>query len=455
MSLRINVLKNGIATAAQKSVRILDQLLLIPFYITAWGADYYGEWITLTIIPSMLSFSDFGFGSAAANTFVLKYASDQKQSAADVSKSAIFTITGLIVFGMVVSSIALVALNHFGFFDKLIIHKKDAIIAVSLMMLARTLSFYQQLFEAYYRAARKASLSINLVTAQSFCNLSMSALLLSFGANVIELSLNTLVVSAMFYVIYSWKARSILNLHKEYKGEVTYSQVKDIFKKGLGYLMSPVWQALYFQGTTFVVRLVLGPQAVTIFNTVRTLSRSANQAYSMINSSIFPELQYEIGAGNLAKARKLFRIAIGVTLMTATGGVIFLYLFGQPLYNAWTKNLLNPPDAMWNIFLIGIVFNAMWWTSGVVFRAVNKPYGMAIAGVISAAISVVSSYFLSQKYGLSGAALGSIGLDIIMALYVLPVSCRLIGERILTIPRKLFGDILALTKTRVAIERAR
>jgi hypothetical protein len=42
--------------------------------------------------------------------------------------------------------------------------------------------------------------------------------------------------------------------------------------------MSPMWQAIFFQGTTFVVRILLRPIAVTIFNTVRTvLERQMNE----------------------------------------------------------------------------------------------------------------------------------------------------------------------------------
>jgi len=70
-----NIIKNGLSSFGQKGVRVLEQLFLIPFFITHWGTAYYGEWLTLTIIPSVLAFSDLGLGSAAPNSFVLKYAS--------------------------------------------------------------------------------------------------------------------------------------------------------------------------------------------------------------------------------------------------------------------------------------------------------------------------------------------------------------------------------------------
>ena len=74
MTLKKRLLKNGLASVFQKGVRVLEQLFLVPFFITAWGAAYYGEWLTLTIIPSVIAFSDLGFGTASANSFVLSYA---------------------------------------------------------------------------------------------------------------------------------------------------------------------------------------------------------------------------------------------------------------------------------------------------------------------------------------------------------------------------------------------
>ena len=97
MSLKKNLIKNGIASALQKGVKVAEQLLLVPFFINAWGAAYYGEWLTLTIIPTMLGFSDLGFGSAACNSFVLKYAAGDKKGAADTAKSGFFALHILVL----------------------------------------------------------------------------------------------------------------------------------------------------------------------------------------------------------------------------------------------------------------------------------------------------------------------------------------------------------------------
>lgn len=452
MSLAKSLFKNGIASTIQKIVKILEQLILVPFFISAWGAAYYGEWLTLTIIPSMLAFSDLGFGSSAANKFLLKYASNDKQGAANTAKSGIIIITGVVIFSLLLSAAAIYIIDFFRIFEKSLILREDAIWAISLLMIARILGFYNQMFEAYYRAARNAALSINMFTLFSAINITVSIAVLIAGKGVIWFALSNLLVAILFTPFYAIVAVRKLGLEKSYKGNVLRSEIKEIAKNGFGYLLSPIWQAIYFQGTTFVVRVTLGPFAVTIFNTIRTFTRSVNQAFSLVIASTFPEFQYEIGAGNLFKARKVFGLTFLLVSILAVAGMIFLFFWGSWFYEIWTNKFLNPPKAMWNIFIIGIGFNSIWWTAIIIFQAFNKPYYFTIPGTIMALISVFITYLLSKNFGLTGAAIGSFTLDFILAFYVLPQGLSWLDETMGSFTKGLYRDfkqILSFLKRKI------
>ena len=434
MSLKRRLLNNGLASIFQKGVRVLEQLFLVPFFISAWGAAYYGEWLTLTIIPSIIGFSDLGFGTAAANSFVLNYASGDKKRAANTSVTGMYIITVMILIAMILSAIAILVLNSFKVFDKSLINGTEAIIAISVLILARLLNFYNQLIESYYRAAKKAALSINLLSIKAALNLAVGLIVLLMGFGIVEFAFSQLIVIILFNFFYWSKGRKILNLSEYYQGENDKKILKQITSKGLGYLMFPAWQAIYFQGTTFIVRIILGPEAVAIFNTVRTLSRSVNQLLNIISSSIFPELQYEIGEGNIRSAQKIYRISIIFSFIIAISGVMFLAFFGLWFYQIWTNNELNVPPTMWDIFIVGILFHACWWSSEPVFRAKNEPYKFALVGVFAAFVSVSLTYIFSKYWGLTGAALGALSLDVIMAFVIIPKSLNLLNLN--------FGDIL-------------
>lgn len=433
MSLKKNLIGNGIANLLQKFVRITEQLLLVPFFISSWGAAYYGEWLTLTIIPSVLAFSDLGFGSAVANSFVLKYASGDKKAAADIFKTGLIIISKTITLGIIISALLLTIAYYFGWLEKSLIKPNEAIQALIMMITARLIAFYSQIFEANFRAARKVAQGINLLTVNSILNIACGAIVLLAHGGVVLFASSQLIIAILFNVFYWWKASAVLGLGSEEVGVYNKSYAKEIISKGFGYLMSPMWQTLLFQGTTFVVRITLGPAAVAVFNTVRTLSRSVNQLYSTINASVFPEIQFEIGAGRMDKARNLLFHSIRVSFVLALAGVLFLSIFGLYLYNIWTNKALNPPAIMWYLFLGGILLNAVWWTSVVVFRAMNKPYRFATTGLIAAGIAIICSYFFCKQWGLIGAAMGSLVFEIIMMIYILPLSCKMIGLPVLNL----------------------
>lgn len=444
MSLKQNLLKNGFAILIQKGIKISEQLLLVPFFIAAWGAAYYGEWLTLTIIPSIIGFSDLGFGTAASNSFILKYVGNEKQEASNISKSGFFSINIIVISAMVLSFFIIAGISYFNLFEKSVIPQQDAIPAVIFLMLARVLGFYLPLNEAYFRSARRVSLSINLQSIYSGLNLTLGLIVLLCKGNIVMYAFTNLIIAMLFNIFYAILARRILPIHKDYEGVLLLSDIKTIFYKGFGFLLSPVWQVIFFQGTTFVVRIVLGPIAVTIFNTVRTLTRAVNQANAMVISTVLPELQFELGAGNLVKARKIFRFGLTIITIIAIIGVIFLYFGGPWFYELWTQRALNPPAMVWNIFIIGIVFNAIWWMSSDVLIAANKPYEFTLGGIIAAVLAVIISYFLSIYFGLTGAAVGSLFLDIFLFAYVLPRSCKSIKQSFTTLISDSFVDCKAI-----------
>ena len=428
MSIRKNIILNGIANIVSRTVRIADQLLLIPFFLTEWGAAYYGEWLTLTTIPSILAFLDLGFGSAAGNSFVLTYSSGNHQRAADIYKTGLKVITYAVLLCITISIIVMLIALHTGLLSKSLISPEDAVWSFVFLTTSRITGFYNQLYGAMFNCKHRAATATNYLTVEGFVRIGVGIAVLTMGYGVVVFALGNLVVAVVFNVVYA-----ILGLHilgPLPKGKYDKTIAKSIFSKGFGYMASPIWQSMYFQGTTFIVRIVLGAETVAVFNTVRTLCRSVNQLYSVVNHSIFPEMQIAYGSGNVDKCRKIFIYSIKTVFFVACVGTLFLFVFGQPLYSWWTQNKLTIPTSLWYTFMASIVFNSTWWTAGCVFRVINKPYRFALYGFISAFASTILSYFFAREWGVTGAAIGYTAMDVLMAMLVLPSACQCLGIKL-------------------------
>ena len=433
------IIGNGLAQVTLKVIRVLEQLLLIPFFLTAWGAAYYGEWVTLSIIPTVLAFSNFGFGTAAGNSFVLAYLSGDKQKAANVNKSGILVVLCSIIFGAIITTIVLFIVDSFDLFDNSLIPATEAIIAVGLLMIGRLIAFYRQLIEGYFRATRRAALGNFIYSGYFAANLLIGFFVLCFGGRVISYAFSLFIISVLFTLIYFFIGRRLINLNG-CKGKLTLLDVKQITSKGLGYMMELVWQSIYFQGTTMVVRLTLGNESVAAFNTMRTACRSVSQIFNVVNGSVFPELQYAYGKGNLNAVHRLFRLSILTSMFIGVIGTLLLFLFGMDIYNLWTQGKLSVSNDIWNTIILGVLFNSVWWTGIVAYSVTNKPYKLALVSTITACLSVCTSYSLSFNFGLLGIVIGVVLFDFIMMFYVLPGSCSLLGMKVIDIFRNIKED---------------
>ena len=99
---------------------------------------------------------------------------------------------------------------------------------------------------------------------------------------------------------------------------------------------------------------------------------------------------------------------------------------------------------MWYLFISGMLFNALWYTTEMVFRAVNEPRKMGVFGIIGAIVSVGLTYVLSKQFGLTGAAMGAVSLDLILIFLVVPLGCKMMKMSVKDLFLHGFADFQSL-----------
>lgn len=444
MAVKRNIILNGLGQLGNRLVRIAEQLLLVPFFLSVWGAAYYGEWLTISMIPSVLAFSDLGFGTAVSNSFVLAYSGEEKKRAADFYITGLVIITFTVLLGVLLSIIVISGAWKMDVLEKSVIDPSAIMISLALLMASRLTSFYMQLFEGFFRAKHKAATAFNLYTIEGFLRIGVGIITLLVGCDIVGFAFGQCAVAIVFNIFFAFGAIKLV--HDLPRGSFNKEIAIMTLKKGFGFMLTPIWQSIYMQGSTFVVRIVLGPIAVAIFNTVRTVCKSINALFSVVNGAIFPEVQIAYGKGDLKMARRIYVIAMQAVFIISIIGLAFLLFFGQDLYSWWTKNELQVENSIWYIFMLGIPLNALWWTAGTVFRAINKPTRFSIYGFIASTVSALLSWALAYPLGLMGAAIGFVAMDLIMLLLTIPLSNREIGVSFLDLFRFRYEDISILRR---------
>lgn len=437
MSAKKRIVLNGIATSLHKLVLAGQHLILVPFFLKAWGAAYYGEWLTLSAVPMAFTLSDLGFGSAVANEFVIRYVEGSKKKAADymVTGRSMLIIICFVVLGL--SAIGIYFAWKEGWLKAMEMPENIALAALALLIVSRILCFYNALSEAYLRAACKAHIAIHLATTFMALRLLSGMLVLLCKGNALHLAIVDVSITILSVIILQWIGT--ISLPDLPKGKLALSrqELVVLVRKSFSYMLSPLRHIISLQGTTLLVRGLWGPESVALFNTLRTLVNSIIQVFLAINDSVFPELQLALAEKRLRSVRALYLGAIIATISIGLVGVAILALFGPWLYQTWTHQTLIPSWGLWCIFFVNILLGALWLTASIVFRAANKPEGFTLAGLLSALIGVSVSWLLGKAGGLEGVGVGLLVAEFLMVLYVMPASCKLISLSIKNIPEEL------------------
>jgi len=244
-------------------------------------------------------------------------------------------------------------------------------------------------------------------------------IVLQFSHRFDNLALAVLGTSVLYTLAMKW-------LSYRSKKEITFSakdidrnQVRPLFKKGLSFQAFPLGNALIYQGNILMVQVILGPAAVAVFGSVRTLVRSVNQMLELINQVMWPELSLLFGVGDYKRIARLHRIGVSVSIAAAVTCVLFLAVFGQWLYGFWTHHTIPLPQSLLLLFLLPIPFNALWFTSSVIHMASNKYEGLAIRYLIAMVLAIIACGVLSYFFGIAGAAVSTLISDVVLIPFVI------------------------------------
>jgi O-antigen/teichoic acid export membrane protein len=193
-------------------------------------------------------------------------------------------------------------------------------------------------------------------------------------------------------------------------------------KPALSLMLFPLTNALSFQGMTLLAGYELGPVAVTIFNTYRTLARVAVQATGIFSHALWPEFSLIFGRAGAAGILLLYhRTAIfGVAL--AVGLSVALYFSGPCLLNLWTHGRIAFQAPLMVLMLIYAAIGGAWHIPRILLLSTNEHTQLAFWSASVAAGTLVLAETLCWSWKIEGLATAMVVSELALAL----ISARLV-----------------------------
>ena len=445
MKLKAALIRNSLASGWGKISTVLFRLIQVPVLLSFLGVEDYGRWLVLYSFPSWISLANLGFGSVASNEMSMASAAGNIDKAKTVYSTTLALVAAIFVAGFVLVT-GIVPFVPAEVLLKLPAERHREITMVIIWFTISTLlTFFSEVYEARFRSARKAHMPVILYSFRPWLELVSMAIVLQFTHRFDYLALAVMCTSIIFTLTMKWLSYRAIK-------EITFStsfiqkaQFRPLFKKGLSFQAFPLGNALIYQGNILVVQIILGPIAVAIFGSVRTLVRSINQMLELINQVMWPELSLLFGVGDYKRIARLHRIGVSASIAAACFCVLCLAIFGKPLFGFWTHNNIPLPQTLLLLFLLPIPFNALWFTSSVIHMASNQYEGLAIRYLIAMVLAIIACGVFSYFFGIEGAAVSTLISDIVLIPFVLKHSLKLthdtwadfkkgIGEEVAQVP---------------------
>ncbi|HZY62448.1 MAG TPA: lipopolysaccharide biosynthesis protein [Edaphobacter sp.] len=401
------------------------QLVQVPVFLHFWAVPVYGEWMILNSIPAYLSFSNIGFGSVAGNEMTMMVAREDRQGALRVFQSCWWLIAIICTAVIALLSIVLYYIPAARLLKIHYIGRDDAKWIIFYLGIAVMLGQFEQLLQSAYRCIGRYPYGSFVKSIMSLSAFGCMILSVAFGAgpritalvfaaaNVTgTVFLCTMVKRDIPWIEFGWR-------------HARFSEIRGLARPAIAFMGFPIGNALSLQGTLLAVGYALGPTAVVVFGTARTVSRVALQMVSMVNTTFEPEMSIAYGAGNLPLVRSLLRRACQFALIVAFITVFAMMLGGPWFLHHWTGGHVPPSRTLLDILLGVVILYALWSTSSVLMTSTNQHQRLATYYVIGTGLACTVAYFFARWFGLYGAAASLLISEIVMNLYVLPASLRI------------------------------
>jgi O-antigen/teichoic acid export membrane protein len=419
---RQRVLAGMGANASGQVVTVAIQLLSVPLFLHYWSVEDYGQWLLLSALPGYLSIADLGIGTVAMNRMVMLHAQDRLRESQVVFQTALLMVSIMTVVFFLSSCLLvwLLPLDMFG--------QPGSRSTMTLLILVALLNLYSGLFDAVHRAssqfARGTYLS-NLARLLEWLG-GIGGLLLF--RSMVAVAAGFLAARLLSMVALQWMAARRFPAYPWGMALASRREFRDMVRPALSFLAFPLGNALTLQGMSILVGTTLGPVALALFNTYRTLSRLPIQMLTTLNRSLWPEISRCFGNGDYQTMQRIYTRGTMLSLLACAAACILTFIGAPWVLDTWTSRQIPLEPIMLALFLI-VSFTSCTWQVGIlVLMATNKHERIAGIYLLAAISSVAVAVMMPARCGVEGIVVAMGVFEIIMLLASRRLVAGLVGQ---------------------------
>lgn len=397
------------------AITIGTQLASLPLFLSKWDTATYGVWLMLSALPGYLSMADVGMVTAAGNRMNMAISAGDPAEANHVFHSVQVFVT------TVCALIAVMVIPLIWWFPWPVETNSDQRLAVIALSAGVLVSFFGGLTEQVFKSTQRYATGIllgNLTRlAEWFGGIAGLLLVGTFSA----VAAGGLLMRVVFTLLsmrlasessrgLSWGIRS-----------ASTKKVRELIQPAAAFMAFPLANALSFQGVTLLVGGLLGPVAVAMFNTYRTLARTAVQFTSLFSYALWPEFSRLFGIGSRDELRNL---AVRSSWLGAAQALFIsaaLFILAPWILKLWTHDQISFDPVVFGVLMLYAAVCGIWNVPKVLLMATNRHGSLAIWSLVVGILCVGLVLALGSPLALIGVS----GAMLISEVFIALVCARL------------------------------
>jgi len=427
-SLRTRFLKGLAANTAGQAANLAIQILSVPLFLFFWGADLYGEWLILFAMPAYLALSDLGFATTAMHRMAMLVSNGKRDEALSVFQTAWTMVTAVSGAIMIAVAVAAIFMPVGDWFQLSRLGGSPAAVILILLGLQFLTTLQTSIFYAGFYCDGQYGLGSLYQTGIRVFEFALLAGAVAAGLGPEAAAAAFIAGRLIGTVAMGRQMRKNLPWLRAGYRHADWNLFREMLRPSLAFMGFPLGNALGIQGVVLVLGASLGPGAVVVFATLRTLTRVVIQATNALSISVRPEISRAYGAEDFDLLRILYRRLSQASTWIGLVSFVVLFFAGPLIMSAWTGGRIGAPNPLFLLLLAVVLVNSWWWGSLSLLYASNRHEGLSLAYIAANLAAILLVQPLAGLFGVAGAAASLLVSEIAIAIYTIVRANALIDE---------------------------
>lgn len=361
-----------VANGYSQGVTIFSQVILVPFFISNWGIQLYGDWLILIALPMYIALSDMGFSSAAASQMCMLAGKKHDKEVMTTFVSAwylsILLATALSVLLFLIFSILQVT----GTYKFTVITPGTARTGFFLYVIYVFLTVLCTSLAAVYKYVQRYSLNIYINNTTRLLESVSTVVLLLLKQNLIAVIIGMIVIRFTGLCILALTAKKFVPFFTLGWTYFSIKKIKDLTPSSLHF--SLFWTSINLFPQAFLIALgnVFSSQVVVGYTMVKTLSRFGFQVLNSYNSSQAVEISHLAGKKDWGKIFFLIEKSFYYFIAFAIAYILIGLYAADDIFRLWSRQDFKVDHVLFFLVSATSLTQSIWMLFFSVFSSSNN-----------------------------------------------------------------------------------